>query len=116
MSRYMQFDEEPELSGYRASSPSPRYQELRFAYDDQFEGSRADKLAPLDHSSLRSVRLLGLSYLALGLLILGFLLTFAAYLDMQLGLTSLYVLIAAVLIFIGSWLLLGKRKRTTPRD
>jgi hypothetical protein len=35
---------------------------------------------------------------------------------MQLGLTSLYVLIAAVLIFIGSWLLLGKRKRTAPRD
>jgi hypothetical protein len=113
MSQHMRFDEESELSGYRAS---PWYQEPRFAYNDQFEGTRADKLTPLDRSSLRSVRLLGLSYLALGLLILGFLLTLGEYLTMQITLTSLYVIIASVLIFIGFWLLLRKRKRTAPRD
>jgi hypothetical protein len=110
MSQHMQFDEKPERSGYRASSPPPGYQEPRFEYDDHFEGLRAEKLTPLDdpidHSTRRVLRLMGLSSLALGLLILGFLLTFGASLSIQLTPTSPDVFMSAMFIFLGFWLLL----------
>jgi hypothetical protein len=114
MSQQMQFDEEPERGGYRASPPPPRYQEPRFAYDDQFEPTRAEKLKPLSQSYPRSVRLLGLL-----LLVLGVLLIFGIFLSMQIS-TSLFVIIAVVadvLFFIGFWLLLKKSKiPPAPRD
>jgi len=110
MSQRMQFDEEPELGGYRAFSPPPTYQESGSTSDPLFERAPAEKLKPVSLSYPRSVRLLGLL-----LLVLGVLLIFGFVLSTQISLTFLFVVIAViadVLFFLGFWLLLVNARRS----
>jgi hypothetical protein len=112
--QHMQFDEEPELGGYRAASPPPSYQESRSAYDSTFEIPSAETHKPLSQPYPRSVRQLGLL-----LLVLGVILIFGLVLSMEIGFTALFVIITVVvdvLFFLGFWLLFRKRKIPAPHD
>ena len=108
----MQFNEGSELDGYRASSPPYSYREGRSVSDSPFRSPSAKVHEPLGQPYPRSVRQLGLF-----LLVLGVILIFGLFLGMEIGVTSLYAIVAVVvdvLFFLGFWLLFRKRKIPAP--